>query len=56
VQESTTGPETNEYYRLTRNSLSAANRWRESLSAQDQEIILNIAARVPVGELFAPAR
>jgi hypothetical protein len=55
VRESTTAPDTDEFYRVSRNSLTAANRWRTSLSAEDQKLILDIAARVPAGEMFASA-
>ena len=55
VRESTTAPDTDEFYRVSRNSLAAASKWRTSLSAEDQQRILDIAVRVPAGAMFASA-
>ena len=53
VAKSTTGGDTNEFYGTSRNSLAAANKWRTTLSAEDQRRIRDIATRVPAGEMFA---
>jgi hypothetical protein len=53
VHNSATGPDTDEYYRVSRNSLAAAYKWRTTLSPQDQQRILEIAKQVPAGRLFA---
>jgi hypothetical protein len=52
VKQSTTAPDTDEFYRVWRDSLAAASKWRTTLSAEDQQRILDIAGRVPVGQMF----
>jgi len=56
IRQSTTGPETEDFYSTNRNPLSAANRWRNSLSARDQQQVMEIATHVPAGKIFASAR
>lgn len=55
VRQSTTAPDTDKFYRVNRDLLAAANKWRTKLSAEDQQCILDIAMRAPAGEMFASA-
>jgi len=52
IQESTSGGDVTEFYGVSRDPLAAANKWRTTLSAEDQQRILAIATRVPAGEMF----
>ena len=52
VAQSTMAGDTDKYYGTSRNPLAAANRWRTTLSSEDQRRILDIAGRVPAGEMF----
>ena len=52
VRRSTTADDTGGFYRIARNSLTAAQRWRTSLDGGVQRRILDIAGRVPVGRMF----
>jgi hypothetical protein len=52
VQKSTSGGDSEEFYGTNRDPLQAANKWRSSLTAAEQEQILEIAASVPAGEMF----
>lgn len=51
LQKSTTGSDTDDYFKTTRDSLAAADKWRHELSAEEQERVLAIARQVPVGGL-----
>jgi len=55
LHKSATGSDTSDYFKTTRNSLAAAEKWRSELSAEDQERVLRIARRVPVGDLALAA-
>jgi Sulfotransferase family len=40
------------YYQIKRDAVQAANKWRELLSVEDRDCILDIVRRVPAGRLF----
>jgi hypothetical protein len=52
VEKSTTADDGKGYYRITRNSLSAAQKWRTTLDKGSQQKIVDIAKQVPVGRMF----
>jgi hypothetical protein len=52
VQSSTSGGDNEEFYGTNRDPLSAANKWRNSLTDAEQRQILEIAASVPAGQMF----
>jgi hypothetical protein len=54
VTTSTMAEEEGSYYSVTRDPARAANRWRETLSAEDQRRVMAIAGRVPAGQMFLP--
>ncbi|MGN6514342.1 MAG: sulfotransferase family protein [Rhizomicrobium sp.] len=51
LQKSTTGSDTDDYFKTTRDSLAAADKWRHELSVDEQERVLDVARKVPVGIL-----
>jgi hypothetical protein len=53
LARSTTYTGADRYYRVMRNSLAAADKWRTELPAEEQRRILAITGTVPVGRLFA---
>jgi hypothetical protein len=53
LQGSTSADGHEHYYGVVRDSVQAANKWRTELSASDQEAIMEIAGRVPVGKYYA---
>ena len=52
VQSSTSGGDNEAFYGTNRDPLSAANKWRNSLTEIEQRQILEIAASVPAGQMF----
>jgi Sulfotransferase family len=52
IQSSTNGGDNEKFYGTNRDPLAAANRWRNSLTESEQRQILEIAASVPVGQMF----
>ena len=56
VEKSTSGGDSEEFYGTNRDPLQAANKWRTSLTAEEQDQILEIASCVPVGRMFVETR
>lgn len=52
IQKSTTANGADRFYGVERNSLAAANKWRDTLDRSTQQRILDIARQVAVGNMF----
>jgi hypothetical protein len=53
IEWSTSRDRSDQYFQVMRDPATAAGRWRNGLSSEDQERILGMARRAPVGALFA---
>src|SRR5262249_26951679 len=53
INESTTSDGGQGYYSLKRSPSEAIDNWRKTLATEDQERILAIVRRVPIGRMFA---
>lgn len=52
VRESSTYEGPDRYYKVMKNSVASANKWRTELSGEDQRRIVDIAMQVPAGRMF----
>jgi hypothetical protein len=55
LARSTTYSGKERYYRVMRNALAAAEKWRSELAEEEQQRIMAITREVPVGQLYAEA-